>query len=250
MDDIVPADSREPDLAALGAFVRERRHSLGLTQTQLGICLGWQQERISLLESGRYGLPSVSALARLAVTLQTTLREVLAAAGFPDDVYDRQASRGSYKDDRSTVRRIVVVDDDPALLDLMGNILEERQWELLAVSDAASAFNVVRDTKPDVVLLDIRLGGGVSGWSVFGELETDPATQGIPVIIWSGDMHDLDGKRDWLKKQGISVLPKPFDINMLFACLDEALQHKHTASSDGAGGGDVDLSAGDATANV
>jgi two-component system OmpR family sensor kinase len=70
-------------LGALGAYVRERRRTLGLTQAQLGERLGWAQERISLLENGKYGLPSLPLLARLASALETSLAPILDAVGYP-----------------------------------------------------------------------------------------------------------------------------------------------------------------------
>jgi two-component system, OmpR family, sensor kinase len=75
-----------PSLDALGRFIRERRSSLRLTQAQLGERLGWAQERISVLENGKYGLPSVPALIHLANGLDIPFSELLAAAGYPEAV--------------------------------------------------------------------------------------------------------------------------------------------------------------------
>ena len=72
-----------PDLHRLGRVIRERRQRRGLTQQQLGDDLGWAQERVSLLESGRYGLPSLPMLDRLARALQIPLADVLHALGYP-----------------------------------------------------------------------------------------------------------------------------------------------------------------------
>jgi transcriptional regulator with XRE-family HTH domain len=74
----------EVDLKGLGSLVRRRRRELGLTQTQLGERTGWVQERISLLESGKYGTPSLPALATIADALEITLAQVLQAAGFEE----------------------------------------------------------------------------------------------------------------------------------------------------------------------
>lgn len=70
------------DWRPLGAYIREQRTRLRLTQEQLAERTGWTQERISVLESGKYGLPSVPALARLAAALEVDLSALLAAAGF------------------------------------------------------------------------------------------------------------------------------------------------------------------------
>lgn len=78
---------------SLGRFIRDRRQELGFTQTQLAERLGWAQERISVLENGKYGMPSLSGLARLADGLDSPLPALLevtgyggsfAAAGAPD----------------------------------------------------------------------------------------------------------------------------------------------------------------------
>lgn len=71
-------------LESLGFHIRERRRALGLTQSQLAERLGWVQERISLLENGKYGMPAVPALSRLAGALEISLQEILASAGFLD----------------------------------------------------------------------------------------------------------------------------------------------------------------------
>src|SRR5579875_14225 len=73
-----------PSLETLGRFIRERRSSLGLTQEQLAARLNWTQERISVLENGKYGLPSVPALIRMARALDVPFADLLAAAGYPD----------------------------------------------------------------------------------------------------------------------------------------------------------------------
>lgn len=78
------AENNSVILEALGSFVRQRRHDLGLTQTQLAERLGWVQERISAMEHGRYGMPSLPALTRLAGALESSLGDVLRSVGYDD----------------------------------------------------------------------------------------------------------------------------------------------------------------------
>jgi two-component system, OmpR family, sensor kinase len=75
--------------AALASFIKERRRALRLTQTQLATRVGWAQERISNLESGNYGLPTILALSRLATALESSLFEMLEAAGFDQRTVSR-----------------------------------------------------------------------------------------------------------------------------------------------------------------
>ncbi len=75
-------------LEELGRFIRTRRTTLGLTQTQFAERLGWAQERISILENGKYGMPSLPALARLANSLEIPLLALLEAAGYAGQYTD------------------------------------------------------------------------------------------------------------------------------------------------------------------
>ncbi len=75
-------DGNGANLAALGEFIRTRRRVLELTQEQLAERLGWVQERISLLEHGKYGMPSLPSLARLATAVEMELGDVLVSVGY------------------------------------------------------------------------------------------------------------------------------------------------------------------------
>lgn len=76
-------DIKEPDLRRFGELVARRRRELDITQDELARRVGWSQERISTIERGRYGLPSLPSLARLATALETPLADILSAAGYP-----------------------------------------------------------------------------------------------------------------------------------------------------------------------
>jgi transcriptional regulator with XRE-family HTH domain len=75
--------SHEPNLQRFGALIADRRKILGMTQDELAQRVGWSQERISTIERGRYGLPSLPSLARLAGALDLSLVHLLEAVGFP-----------------------------------------------------------------------------------------------------------------------------------------------------------------------
>jgi transcriptional regulator with XRE-family HTH domain len=82
MANVTLSDGHATDLDGLGTFIRTRRHTLELTQAQLAERLGWVQERISLLEHGKYGMPSLPSLARLATAVEAGLGDVLVSAGY------------------------------------------------------------------------------------------------------------------------------------------------------------------------
>lgn len=75
-------DDDQERLEGFGAFIRERRRALGLTQTQLADRLGWLQERVSLIENAKYGMPSLPAIERMAPLLDVTMAQLLRQAGY------------------------------------------------------------------------------------------------------------------------------------------------------------------------
>lgn len=82
---VIPQRVYKSDLANLGRFVRAQRCTLGLTQSELGVRLDWYQERVSLLESGKTGTPSLRVLAKLALALAVTRTDILVAVRFLDE---------------------------------------------------------------------------------------------------------------------------------------------------------------------
>jgi CheY-like chemotaxis protein len=118
---------------------------------------------------------------------------------------------------------IAVIDNEEALLTLLDDLFEDRGWGILPLPEGPSAFEGVKSRQPNVILLDIWLGGMVTGWQLLEDLKTDPQTRTIPVGVWSGASDHLQDKKDWLAERGIPVLAKPFEIDGLYEILELAM---------------------------
>ena len=81
--------------------------------------------------------------------------------------------------------RILLVDDDAALRALLRTTFEAVDVDLEEAEDAPSAMSALRRHKPDVVVLDVRMPGG-SGIDLCRDLKSDPATDGIAVVLLTG----------------------------------------------------------------
>ncbi len=77
---------------------------------------------------------------------------------------------------------VLVVDDDPAVHDMLGAMLAKEGYRLLHASDGAQALEIMRRSPPDVVTLDVMMPK-VDGWSVLGIMKSDPGLQHVPVIM-------------------------------------------------------------------
>jgi DNA-binding response OmpR family regulator len=79
-------------------------------------------------------------------------------------------------------RRVVIVEDDRASLDLFSAYLEGTGIDLVKARDGPDGLALVREHVPAAVLLDIRLPG-LDGWELLTSLKADSTTAGIPVIV-------------------------------------------------------------------
>jgi signal transduction histidine kinase/ActR/RegA family two-component response regulator len=86
--------------------------------------------------------------------------------------------------DSGSTRQVVVVEDDRPSLALFDAYLSGAALEVVTARDGQSGLAAVRRTRPDAVVLDIRLPG-IDGWAVLKALKADPETSGIPVIVVS-----------------------------------------------------------------
>ncbi|HEV8308180.1 MAG TPA: response regulator [Methylomirabilota bacterium] len=78
--------------------------------------------------------------------------------------------------------RVLVVDDDPQVVDLVRQLLEDEPYEVTAAADGEEALEAVARQRPDVILLDLLMPR-LDGFAVIEHLQQDPETRLIPVIV-------------------------------------------------------------------
>ena len=133
---------------------------------------------------------------------------------------------------------IVVVDDDRLTLKLMEVVLAQAGYQPVLCADAEHAYALIRNQQPDLVTLDLQMGGNSeAGWEILSLLRMDAATAHIPVILCSGNGHFLQERREVLRAQGCAVLEKPFDLDVLLAKIGHLLRpppaRQHAAGRSG-----------------
>lgn len=109
--------------------------------------------------------------------------------------------------------RILVVDDDAVIRQLICVNLELEGFEVFTAEDGQDALDKVRDVDPTVITLDIMMPR-LDGWETAARLRNDPDTAHIKVILLSARAQEADLRRG----QGIGVdayLTKPFDPDEL-----------------------------------
>lgn len=87
--------------------------------------------------------------------------------------------------DPATATRVVVVDDDPYVVEVLRTVLEERGYGVVGVTDGQEALAVIEEAPPAAIVLDLAMPG-TSGAEVLSRLRQSAATADVPVVVVSG----------------------------------------------------------------
>lgn len=124
---------------------------------------------------------------------------------------------------------ILVVDDEPTIRLLVRAALQGRGYRLLEAGDGASALQMARSERPDLVLLDIALPR-LSGLEVCRRLKEEPATAATPVLFLTGFAQQAERRAaDAVGGQGF--IAKPFSPAALVQQIAKTLGSRAALSS-------------------
>lgn len=104
--------------------------------------------------------------------------------------------------------KVLVSDDDPQVLQMVGRILEAAGHDVLVISDSTEVPAAAQATQPNVIVLDVIMP--VSGFELLSQLREDPSTSGIPILFLSGLGKGADRVRG-LSEGADDYLVKPFE---------------------------------------
>jgi two-component system, OmpR family, phosphate regulon response regulator PhoB len=125
---------------------------------------------------------------------------------------------------------ILVVEDEPAIQELITLNLEQSGYIPLRANDAEQAIDLVRDELPDLVLLDWMLPG-MSGIEFARRLRADRRTQGVPIIMLTARAEEHD-KLAGLETGADDYITKPFSPRELNARIRALLRRRAPHATD------------------
>ncbi|MBI2074307.1 MAG: response regulator [Candidatus Levybacteria bacterium] len=108
-------------------------------------------------------------------------------------------------------KKILVVDDDLAILEVIKLILEEQGYKVIVTSDGGKVQQKINEDFPDLILLDFWLSGQ-DGRKIAKYLKTQETTRNIPIVMISANHEPEKIARD---VDANDFLAKPFDIDDL-----------------------------------
>lgn len=110
--------------------------------------------------------------------------------------------------------RVLLIEDNPDMLQTLGTILRLDGHEVFSASDGVSGLKLIREKTPDLVLCDIGLPGGCSGYDVAREVRTDGEIADTFLVVLSGYGQEQDRRR--ARESGFDRhLLKPLDFGEL-----------------------------------
>ena len=109
-------------------------------------------------------------------------------------------------------KRVLLVEDDLVLRDILQDILEDEGYEVVPASDGRQALEYLRITssaaeRPALLILDLMMPL-VTGWQVLETIRSSPALSGLPVIVMTAVGRDKPAKAS-------VVLTKPVNVSAL-----------------------------------
>jgi two-component system response regulator MtrA len=115
--------------------------------------------------------------------------------------------------------RVLVVDDDQALSEMLGIVLRAEGYEALFCDDGSKAQGIFKETKPDLVLLDLMLPG-IDGIEVCKRIRSE---SGVPIVMWTARGDTLDIVKG-LESGADDYIVKPFKPKELVARIKARLR--------------------------
>ncbi|WP_455204275.1 response regulator, partial [Kaarinaea lacus] len=180
--------------------------------------------------TGEPGAGSKFTITLPAVAVDRSASLVEESAGDNGEVVDPQMMRLSGQgglpgtERRHRVSTVLVIDEDPGVCEMTEHMLAKRGYHVISAYDGEHGLQLAYDEQPDVIILDLLLKE-MDGWTVLTKIKQDPALQDIPVIV----MTIMEDKNIGYALGAIDYLPKPVDVNRLFALVSKCVRYKDIA---------------------
>ena len=128
----------------------------------------------------------------------------------------------------SLPHRVLVIDDDGNMRTLLRLLFEHRGYQVLLAPDGEIGMALAEGGRPDIILLDVAMPYR-NGLEVYLDLQNNPLTADIPVIVCSAALAQREIQAWYSLPHVMEVMPKPFDINRLIVQIEAICQAEEIA---------------------
>jgi two-component system response regulator VicR len=117
-------------------------------------------------------------------------------------------------------KRIVCIEDEPDMIELLRTILEGKGFEFIAADGGVEGLKVVREERPDLILLDLMMPD-MDGWEVFQQVKDDPELSKIPVVVVTAKAQSIDKVLGLYIARAEDYITKPFKVQDLVDSIEK-----------------------------
>ena len=130
--------------------------------------------------------------------------------------------------DNTTVKRILCIEDEPEMIDLIRLILSRRGFDVQGAAGGVEGIKLVREMLPDLVLLDLMMPD-MDGWEVYQQMKAEDSTRNIPVIVVTAKAQNIDKVLGLHIAKVDDYIAKPFGPQELMDSVEKILGKKSSS---------------------
>ena len=124
--------------------------------------------------------------------------------------------------EEKTAKRILCIEDEPEMVDLIRLILNRRGFEVTGASGGVDGLSKIRESRPDLVLLDLMMPD-MDGWEVYQQIKADDALKNTPVIVVTAKAQSIDKVLGLHIAKVDDYIAKPFSPQELLSSVEKVL---------------------------
>ncbi len=114
---------------------------------------------------------------------------------------------------------ILVIDDEPAIVDILRSILEEEGYNVITAVNGRQGLDLIAASRPDAVICDVMMPL-MDGRALCRAVEADPGLRDVPIVLMSA-VQNIVSRTDC---KHAAYIPKPFDLDSILSTLALVLE--------------------------
>ena len=118
--------------------------------------------------------------------------------------------------------RVVCIEDEPEMIDLVRLILGRKGFDVIGADGGVEGLETVRREKPDLVLLDLMMPD-MDGWEVYQQIKADEDLRNIPVVVVTAKAQSIDKVLGLHIAKVDDYITKPFGPQELLESVEKIL---------------------------